>query len=235
MFLVALAGRILGVSVTVVVPEDIRAVKRDALIAYGATVIEFGRTSSERIGHAKELASNRGMVFIHPYDDRHVIAGQGTVAMEVLEQVPGVDVFVAPVGGGGLLAGCATYINEEVPSVEVWGAEPELANDTWQSMKDGTRRSIELPDTLADGARNLMPGELTFPIMRRTCRGVLLVTEDQIRETVKLLLMRVKVVTEPTGALAAAAVLFNGGLDGRTAVVVVSGGNADPDLIRECL
>ncbi|HMS18875.1 MAG TPA: pyridoxal-phosphate dependent enzyme, partial [Planctomycetota bacterium] len=118
----ALAGKILGVSVTVVVPEDIRAVKREALDAYGATVEVVGRTSVERLSRARELADTKGMLLVHPYDDPHVIAGQGTVAMEVLEQVPDLDVFVAPVGGGGLLSGCATYINDEMASVEVWGA-----------------------------------------------------------------------------------------------------------------
>lgn len=231
----ALAARILGVSATVVVPEDIEGVKLEALEGYGARVVVAGRSSAERLDAAQQIADRDGMLMVHPYDNPLVIAGQGTVAMECLEQVPDVDVFIAPVGGGGLLAGCASYINDEMPSVEVWGAEPALADDTFRSMKEGRRVSIPLPDTIADGARNLTPGELTFPIIRRTCRGILRVGEDQIRDAMKLLLLRAKVVVEPTGALATAAVLFEGGLAGRTAVVVVSGGNAGLDLIKQCV
>ena len=231
----ALAGRILGVPVTVVVPEDIQNVKRQALLGYGATIETAGVTSVERLATAAALAEDRGLVMVHPYDDYGVIAGQGTVALEVLDQVAEVDIFIAPVGGGGLLSGCATYLSERMPGLEVWGAEPDAANDTALSMSKGERVAIDAPDTLADGARNLTPGKLTFPLIRQGCRGILTVTEEQIREAVTLCLSRVKVVVEPTGAVALAAALFNAGLDGRTAVVVISGGNADPPLLMECL
>jgi threonine dehydratase len=176
------------------------------------------------------------MLLVPPYDDNDVIAGAGTVALEALEQVPDLDVFLAPCGGGGLLSGCAAYLAGVRPGAEVWGVEAARANDTWLSFQKGERVKISLPDTIADGMRNLIPGGLTFPLIRRHCQGILLVSEDEIRGAVSLLFSHARAVAEPTGAVAPAAALFRKlDLRGRSAVAVVSGGNVDPKVYASCL
>lgn len=233
---VALAARLLGVAAVVVMPEDAAAVKLDAVRAAGGRVVLCGRTSDERLAKAAEIAEREGLLPIPPYDHEDVIAGQGTVALEALEQVPDVQVFLAPCGGGGLLAGCAAAIAGTRPEVEVFGCEAAAANDTWLSFRKGERVRIGLPDTIADGMRNLSPGALTFPIVRAHCRDIALLEEREIREAVGLLFRRAKLVAEPTGAVAPAAAIFRKvDLRGRTAVAVVSGGNVDPAVLARCL
>jgi threonine dehydratase len=232
----ARAASILGVPVTVVMPEDAAGVKVAAVEGYGARVVRCGFSSAERLARAQELADSEGFLSIPPYDDEDIIAGQGTVAMEALEEVPGMDVFAAPCGGGGLLAGCATWLQAKVPSVEVWGVEPTTGDDTHRSLLAGEPVEIPVPDTIADGMRNVRPGRLTFPIIQHRCRGVVLVDDDAIREAMRFLVTRVKVVAEPTGAAPLAALLRGEiDLDGRTAVLVVSGGNVDPEVLASCL
>ncbi|MAG58813.1 MAG: hypothetical protein CMJ83_21195 [Planctomycetes bacterium] len=232
----ALAARILGVPATVVMPEDSAAVKIAAVEGFGATIEYCGLSSTERLDRAQVLADEQGMLMIPPYDHEDIIAGQGTVALEALEQVPELDLFLAPCGGGGLLSGCAAYLAGEAPHVEVWGVEPVGADDTLQSFEKGERVTIDLPDTIADGVRNLTPGEMTFPIVRRHCRGVVLVDDDETVEALRLLMLRAKVVSEPTGAVAPAALLSGKlSLEGRCAVAVVSGGNVDPGVLSRCL
>ena len=153
-----------------------------------------------------------------------------------MEQVPEVEVFIAPCGGGGLLAGCSAFLSSRAPDVEVWGVEAEGADDTARSLEAGKRVAIDLPDTIADGMRNVTPGELTFPMIKQTVRGVVLVSDDEIRQTLRLMMLRGKVVAEPTGAASVAAAIFGKvQLDGRTAVAVVSGGNVDPTVLTQVL
>lgn len=232
----ALAAKILGVPCTVVVPEDAAQVKVAAIEASGATIIRCGHSSAERLAKASELADGEGMMMVPPYDHPDVIAGQGTVALEVLEQVPEIDVFIAPCGGGGLIAGCSAFLSQRAPDVEVWGVEPEGADDTARSLEAGERIEIDLPSTIADGIRNVTPGELTFPIVKQAVRGVVLVSDDEIRQALRLMMLRAKVVAEPTGAVSVAAAIFGKvPLDGRTAVAVVSGGNVDPSALTQIL
>lgn len=231
----AVAARILGVRAVVVMPEDAVGVKVEAIRDAGAEVVFRGLSSRERQELAGELAEEQGLVYVPPYDHADIIAGQGTVALEAVDQVPDATVFLAPCGGGGLLAGCAAYLSSARPGMELWGVEPEAGNDTWLSIKEGRRVTIELPETIADGARNVSPGRLTFPLIRRHCRGIVLVSEEEIQRAVALLLTRTKTLAEPTGALAAAAALARKvDLEGRTAVAVVSGGNADPAVLAQC-
>ena len=232
----AFAAKILGVPCTVVMPEDAAEVKVAAIKAFGATIIRCGRSSAERLAKAAELADGDGFMMVPPYDHPDVIAGQGTVALEVMEQVPEVDVFISPCGGGGLLAGCAAFLSSRAPDVEVWGVEAEGADDTARSLDAGERVEIDLPNTIADGIRNVMPGELTFPIIKQMVRGVVLVSDDEIQAALRLMMLRAKIVAEPTGAVSVAAALFGKvPLDGRTAVAVVSGGNVDPAVLIRVL
>ncbi len=232
----ALASKILGVPCTVVMPEDAAEVKVAAIKAFGAETMRCGRSSAERLARAAELSEDDGMMMIPPYDHPDIIAGQGTVALETIEQVPDVEVFISPCGGGGLLSGCAAFLSRRAPSVEVWGVEAEDADDTARSLAAGERVEIDLPTTIADGMRNVVPGELTFPIVQQTVRGVVLVSDDEILQALRLMLLRAKVVAEPTGAASVAAALFGKvRLDGRTAVAVVSGGNIDPSALSHAL
>jgi len=171
---------------------------------------------------------------VPPFDHPLVMAGQGTAALELLEVIPHLEAFIAPIGGGGLLAGCATIAKALNPEIRIFGAEPERANDTFLSLQAGRQVVIPLPDTIADGLRSPQPGALTFPILQRHVEKVLLVTEDEIRQTVKFLLMRMKLLVEPSGAVAAAAVLHQKlPKNVRSIGVILSGGNLDfEDLAR---
>jgi threonine dehydratase len=172
-------------------------------------------------------------VLIPPYDDYDIMAGQGTAALELLQDVPSLDALLTPVGGGGLMAGCATAAKSLFPGMQVFGVEADTANDTHLSFQKGERLRILPPPTIADGIRHLIPGELTFPILRERVNEIVLVSDDEIVSTVRFLLFRAKVLVEPTGAVAAAAV-YAGRLSlkrGARIGVVLSGGNVDPDLL----
>jgi threonine dehydratase len=225
---VALAASLLGVRAVIVMPVDAAGVKVAAVRDCGAEVVKFGRTNEERLGHAWGRAEREGLVPIPPYDHEDVIAGQATCGEEIFDAgTP--DVILAPTGGGGLFSGIALSAATRSPKTEVWGVETEAARDTWLSFHERQRVKIDLPDTIADGMRTLSPGELTFPIMLRHARGVVLVSERDVREAMIFLMTRMKLVVEPTGAVGVAALLkrrFD--LGGRTAVVVLSGGNVDP-------
>ena len=182
------------------------------------------------------LAKAHGFTFIHPFDQPHIMAGQGTTALEFLEDFPDLDMLVAPVGGGGLLSGCATAAKAISPNIRIFGVETETSNDWWQSFRTGERVKIPPPDTIADGMRTQQPGELTFPIIRDKVEEILLVSDDQVIETMKFLLTRMKILAEPTGAVAPAAI-FNGliGPPGSKVGVIISGGNVDADLLAHFL
>jgi len=230
---VAMAAKHLGTHATIVMPEDAPQGKLKATRTHGATIITYNRLRESREDIAAQIMKQTGATLVPPFDHPLVMAGQGTAALELLEVFPHLDAIIAPVGGGGLLAGCATIAKALDPDIQVFGAEPERANDTYLSLRAGHRVEISTPDTIADGLRSPQPGALTFPVLQRYIENVLLVSEDEIRATVKLLLMRMKLLVEPSGAVGAAAVLHHKlPANVRSIGVILSGGNLDfEDLI----
>jgi threo-3-hydroxy-L-aspartate ammonia-lyase len=221
----ALAARELGVAATVVVPEDISAVKAAAIRDYGARIEVAGRSSAARIERAREIAA-AGPVFVPPYDHPRIIEGQATIGAELIEDAPALDAVAVPVGGGGLISGIALAVKLLKPSVRVIGVETQAADDATRSFRRGERVTIELPDTIADGIRNLAVGELNWEVIQRCVDDMVTVSEDEVIAAMRLLLTRAKVVAEPTGAVAPAAVLA-GKIRGARVAAVVSGGNLD--------
>ena len=230
---VAIAAKHVGAPATIVMPEDAPRGKLEATRSHGANIITYNRHRESREAIAAQILKDTGATLVPPFDHPLVMAGQGTAALELLEVVPHPDAIIAPIGGGGLLAGCATIAKAFDPNIHIFGAEPERANDTYLSMQAGHRVEIPTPDTIADGLRSPQPGALTFPVLQRHVAKVLLVSEDEIRSTVKLLLTRMKLLVEPSGAVAAAAVLHHKLPEGvRSIGVILSGGNLDfEDLI----
>ena len=225
---VAIAAEAVGARATIVMPEDAPRSKVAATRSHRATIVTYDRftASREEIGH--KIAGETGAVIAPPYDHPLTIAGQGTAGLELIEDTEGLDALVVCIGGGGLISGCSIAAKSLNPDIRVFGVEPEIANDTYLSVKAGRRIEIPTPDTVADGLRSPCPGELTFPIIQKNVERVILVSESEIRETVKFLLSRLKILAEPSGAVAAAAALF-GKLprELRRAGIVVSGGNVD--------
>jgi threonine dehydratase len=227
---VALAARLTGASATILMPTDAPASKLAATRGYGAEVIFYDRQREDRETKARELVEATGRALVPPYDDAAIMAGQGTVALELLAEAPGLDALLTPVGGGGLMAGCSTVARALQPDIQIFGVEAESANDTWLSLRKGERVSIAPPPTIADGIRNLAPGVLTFPILQRNLTDVLLVSDEEIEAAVRFLLFRCKLLVEPTGAVPVAALLA-GKLPlppGARVGAVLSGGNVDP-------
>lgn len=225
---VALAAKILGVPATIVMPLDAPAAKIAATKHYGAEVIGYDRRTMNRGEIAARIARERGATLVPPYDDPAIIAGQGTTALELLEDVPELDALLVPVGGGGLLAGCALAATELRGDIELYGVEPAAGDDFARSFASGERIEIPVPETIADGQQTTSPGTLTFPIVRRLCAGFLTVSDDDIRTTMRFAFERLKLVLEPSGASALAA-LVAGRFEprGRRVGVVLSGGNVD--------
>ncbi len=220
---VAYIARQLGIAATVVVPMDAMPVKIRAIESHGATVVRHGLTSTDRLAKAEEIVAAQGAIFIPPYDDAQVIAGQGTAGLEILEQAPDVEAVYVPIGGGGLCSGIATAIKCTSPWVKVYGVEPALANDTYLSRQRGAIVDIGVTTTSADGLRAAHPGSMTFPIIQRYVDDIVLVSEDEIHSACRYMLERVKQVVEPSGATSVAAALRAGG----KAIALVSGGNVD--------
>ena len=234
---VALAARMAGTTAVVVMPKDAPLLKLQATRGHGAEVVFYDRQHDDREALARRLSAETGRVLVPPYDDYAIMAGQGTAALELLQDVPSLDALVTPVGGGGLMAGCSTVARTLFPGLTIVGVEPETANDTWLSLQKGERVTIAPPPTIADGVRVTSPGALTFPILSQNLTDVALVSDDEIRAAVRYLVLRARVVVEPTGAVGAAAVL-TGKLPverGARVGVVLSGGNIDPDLLMEIL
>jgi threonine dehydratase len=224
---VALAARLLGAPATIVMPEDAPQSKLAATRGYGAEVVLYDRRTMNRGAIADGLARERGATLVPPYDDPYVIAGQGTCALELCGDVE-LDALLVPVGGGGLLSGCALAATSLAPGIALYGVEPEAGDDFAQSFARGERVEIAVPETIADGQQTTMPGALTFPIVRRLCAGILTVSDDEIRATMRLVFERLKLVVEPSGACALAALLFGKvDLRGKRVGVVLSGGNVD--------
>jgi threonine dehydratase len=229
---VALAARLLGVSATICMPDDAPAVKLAATRDYGAEVVQFQRATVDREVFAREVAGARNLTIIPPFDHPHIIAGQGTAALELLEEVPDLDALVVPVGGGGLLAGSALALHGIAPTARLYGVETEGADDWRLSLVRGERVRIAPPTTIADGMRTLEPGRLTFPIVRRHIEALLVVNDAEVLAAMRWLLLRTKLVVEPTGAVGLAAVL-QGLLPPavRRVGVLISGGNLDPAIL----
>jgi threo-3-hydroxy-L-aspartate ammonia-lyase len=223
---VALAARLVGARATIVMPEDTPAVKLEATRGYGAEVVFYDRYTEDREEVGRVLAEERGMTLVPPYEDEHVMAGQGTTALELFEDVGELDLLLVCVGGGGLIAGCATVSKAVSPRTEVLGVEPAVRDVTKRSLAAGERIRIPVPQTIADGQQGDIPGAMTFEVNRRRVDGMLLVTDDEILSTMRTLFDRCKVVVEPSGAAALAAVLA-GHVDvaGKRVGVTLSGGN----------
>ncbi|VVD72049.1 threo-3-hydroxy-L-aspartate ammonia-lyase [Pandoraea cepalis] len=225
---IALSARELGVPAVILMPQDAPQMKIDATRGYGAEVILFDRYQEDREALAKRLAQERSMTLIPPYDHPHVMAGQGTAAKELIEDAGELDTLVACLGGGGLLSGCAVAARALNPDIEIYGVEPAAGNDGQQSFRKGKIVHIETPRTIADGAQTQHLGEYTFPVIRALVDDVVTVTDEELVQTMQFLASRMKIVVEPTGCLAAAAVL-QGKLDirGKRVGVILSGGNVD--------
>lgn len=223
---VALAAAHTGTRATIAMPLDAPQSKVDATRAYGAEIVRYDRFREDREEIGRRLAAEHGAALIPPFDHPWIIAGQGTAALELLEEVPDLDAVVVCVGGGGLLSGSATIVKSQQPRVRVFGAEPELANDTWLSFRKGERVEIPPPETIADGLRPTKPGALTFPIVQRLVDDIFLVSEDEIRQAQSFVASRLKLVVEPSGAVSAAPVLSGKLPSGTRRVgIILSGGN----------
>ena len=223
---VAIAATLLGSRATIVMPEDAPLAKLDATRGYGAEVVPYDRWTESREEIGAGLATERGLELVKPYDDPLVMAGQGTAALEMLEDVPELDLLLVPISGGGLMAGCATVAKALRPQLRLVGVEPENGDDTRRSLVAGERVRIEVPPTIADGLQATEPGELTFEVNSRLVDEIVTVTDAEIVEAMVFLFDRLKVVAEPSGAVGVAA-LLSGKLEARgvSAGVVLSGGN----------
>ena len=234
---VAIAASLLGATAVVVMPEDSPASKMAATRGYGAEVVLYDRYREDRVALGEAVAIERGLTLVPPYEDPLVIAGQGTAALELLQDRPDLDVLIVPVGGGGLIAGSATAAKALRPGIRVVGVEPEAGDDTRRSLEAGTRvRLPEIPRTIADGLQVDIPGELTFALNRLLVDQVVTVTDPQIVQAMAFLFERLKVVVEPSGAVGVAALLC-GAVDGGGARVgvILSGGNIAADVFARLL
>jgi threonine dehydratase len=233
---VAIAARLLGTTATILMPEDAPPAKVDATRGYGAEIVRYDRWTQRREEIGERLAAERGLELVRPYDDPLVMAGQGTTALELLEEAPELDVLVVPVGGGGLIAGCATAAKALRPAISVVGVEPAAGDDTRRSLAAGKRVRIDVPRTIADGLQSDEPGELTFEVNRRLVDEVVTVTDAEILDGMAFLFDRMKIVTEPSGAVGIAA-LIAGRIDagGGRVGVVLSGGNVGVARFAELL
>lgn len=233
---VALAAQLFGVRAVIVMPKDAPATKLAATRGYGAEVVEYDRYSENREAIARAIAARDGLAVIPAYDHYEVMAGQGTAALELLEQVRDLDAILVPISGGGLIAGCAVAAKALRPQIEVFGVEPATGSDTKQSFDAGKRIEIPIPRTIADGLTVGIPGELTFPIVQRLVRDVLLVTEAAIVQAMRVLFERTKLVVEPSGATTLAALTeHKARFGGKRVGLMLSGGNVGVDRFIELM
>jgi threonine dehydratase len=229
---VALAGRLLGIPATIVMPRDAPAAKIAATREYGGTVVLYDRYKEDREQIGRDLAQQHGLTLIPPFDHPDVIAGQGTAAKELFEEVGPLDAVFVPLGGGGLLAGSALATRALAPGCKLYGVEPEEGNDGQQSFRSGAIVRIDIPRTIADGAQTQYLGDYTFPIIRRDVDDVFTVSDVQLVDCMRFFAARMKLLVEPTGCLGFAAALQMGlQLQGKRVGVLVSGGNADIALV----
>ncbi|WP_042299447.1 threo-3-hydroxy-L-aspartate ammonia-lyase [Paraburkholderia kururiensis] len=225
---IALSARLLGVKAVIVMPEDAPAVKVEATRGYGGEVVFYNRYTEDREALGRRLAAERGLTLIPPYDHPHVMAGQGTAAKELIEEVGELDLLLVCLGGGGLLSGCAVAARALSPRCTIVGVEPEAGNDGQRSLRSGEIVHIDTPKTIADGAQTQHLGQYTFAVIRQLVDDIATVSDAELVETMKFFASRMKIVVEPTGCLAAAAAL-QGKVDvkGKRVGVIVSGGNVD--------
>jgi threonine dehydratase len=229
---VAIAAAAVGTTATIAMPHDAPKAKLEATKGYGARIVIYDRFKEDRVAVGKKLAEKTGATLVPPYDHPWILAGQATAAMELCDDVPDLDALVVVIGGGGLMSGSSIAAKAHNPSIRIFGIEPEDANDTYLSMQAGKRVEIPPPATIADGLRSQIPGELTFPIVQRNVERIILVSEDEIRAALKFLLTRMKILTEPSGAASAAAVLAKKLPPGIKRVgVILSGGNVDYEVL----
>jgi threonine dehydratase len=245
----ALAARILGMPSVIVMPQDAPAAKLAATRGYqagqaGSEVVLYDRYTEDREAIGRRLAEERGMTLVPPYDHADVMAGQGTAALELLEQVRemdggGLDALLVCVGGGGLISGCAVAAKHLLPGIEVWGVEPEVGNDTQRSLAEGRIVHIDTPKTIADGAQTQHSGALTFPVIQALVKGIVTASDEQLVQAMRFFAERMKIVVEPTGCLGAAALMSRVAglpdLRGRRVGVILSGGNVDVRRYAELL
>jgi threonine dehydratase len=224
---VALAGKMLGIKTLIVMPEDAPKVKLEGTRSYGAEVVTY-RAGEDREEIAKRISRERGATVIPPFNHPHIVAGQGTAAKELIEETGPLDLLLVPVGGGGLISGCAIAAKHLAPRCRVIGVEPAAGNDVTLSFKNKKIIKIEVPDTIADGARTQAPGEVTFPLILQNVDDMLTVTDDELLRAMFYLWERLKTIVEPTGALGACA-LFEKKVSasGQRVGVLLSGGNVD--------
>ena len=234
----AYAARALGVKATIVMPNNAPQIKRDATSALGADVIVVGPGSDERMARAQELAARHGYAIVPPYNDEKIIAGQGTIGLEILEDLPNVELVLAPVGGGGMISGISAAIKLSKPNVKVIGVEPALAADAQASFRAGHIVELEaeqVSQTAADGLRTQSIGPINFEHIKAYVDDIVTVSEDEIRETMRLLAQNQKTIAEPSGSVAVAGYLFHQGElpKAQVAAAVISGGNVDPAILKE--
>jgi len=233
---VALASRLLGVQATVVMPKGSPANKIEATRGYGAEVVFSEDSSDDRERMARLLSEKHGYVPVPPYDDDKIIAGQGTVSLELAQDLSRVDYLFVPVGGGGLIAGNAVAAKHLFPGIKVIGVETEAANDCYQSFRKKEIVRIQPPNTIADGMRTQAVGKRNFEIILRYVDDIMTVTDQQVIETMKFLFERMKMIAEPTGAVAPAAVYHNiAAISGKDVCAIISGGNVNPVFLKSIL
>ncbi|KWH22436.1 threo-3-hydroxy-L-aspartate ammonia-lyase [Burkholderia multivorans] len=233
---IALSARMLGIPATIVMPQDAPAAKIAATRGYGGTVVTYDRYTEDREQIGRELAERDGLTLIPPYDHPDVIAGQGTAAMELFDEVGPLDAVFTPLGGGGLLSGTALATRTLSPNARLYGVEPEAGNDGQQSFRSGAIVHIDTPRTIADGAQTQHLGNITFPIIRRDVDDILTATDDELVDCMRLFAARMKIVVEPTGCLSfAGARRMKDELKGKRVGIVISGGNVDLDAFSALL
>jgi len=242
---VALAARLLGARATILMPDDAPELKLEATSGYGAEVVTYDRYAEDREAIGNRLAEERGLTLVPPFDDPFVMAGQGTVALELIEHAGELDCLLAPVGGGGLIAGCATIAKELQPDITIIGVEPEAGDDTRRSLESGERTEIPVPRTIADALQVPAPGRLTFEVNKRLVDRVVTVSDKELVHAMRFLFERMKLVAEPGGAAAVAALLARkanqatGGGAGNEATgrvgAIVSGGNVGAERFAELM
>ncbi|HLO47375.1 MAG TPA: threo-3-hydroxy-L-aspartate ammonia-lyase [Kamptonema sp.] len=234
---IALAGQLLGISTTIVMPSDAPAVKQEATRGYGAEIVFYERSQTSREELCQQIARDRGCTIIPPFDHPHIIAGQGTAALELIEEVGELDLLLVCCGGGGLLSGCAIAAKARSPQCRVIGVEPEQADDAARSFRTKTLQTIHNPNTIADGARTNSLGKLTFPLVLHYVDDIVTVSEAAISRTMFFMWERMKIIVEPTGTLGTAALLEGiVNVEGSRIGIIVSGGNVDikqffPDIV----
>jgi threonine dehydratase len=218
-------------------PNDAPAIKLTATRGYGAEVVLYDRVEQKREVIAKQIAEERGLTLVPPFDHPHIIAGQGTAAMELLTDVPDLDVLIVPIGGGGLISGCSIAAHAMRPGIRIIGVEPDTANDTFLSLQKGEIVTTEQSHSIADGLLPTAPGQITFPIMQQHLESVVVVSDEAMADAVRFMLLRMKLLVEPSGVAPIAALMSSEvpNVQGKKIGVVLSGGNVDPAKLAAML